>query len=186
MYFPLRGFISIAAMMGHKPALEVGMVGGEGMLGTPIVLGVDTAPYRAMVEADGMARRVDLKSFAGELRRRPGLQRAMQRYIHVVSMQLAGSAACCGLHPLGQRLARRLLMLQDRTGGSTFRVTQEVLADHLGVRRGGISAAAAVLKERGLIKYHRGIVTVVRRRGLEAASCDCYAADRETYAAFLQ
>jgi CRP-like cAMP-binding protein len=185
VYFPRHGFISIAAMVGRRPSLELGMVGCEGMLGTPIVLGVSFAPYRAVVEGDGMAWRADLKAFLSELRRRPGLKRAMQRYLYVTSVQLAASAACCGLHPLGQRLARRLLTTLDRARVNTFEATHEHLAYHLGVRRGCISAAAAALKERGLIQYRRGTVTVIDRHGLEAAACRCYRAERQTYATFF-
>ena len=123
--------------------------------------------------------------FRAELALGTALRRVLNKYLFVLMSQMANSAACLRFHMIGPRLARWLLMSQDRALADTFSVTQEFLAYMLGVRRVGITAAAGALQSGGLIEYHRGRITVLDRRGLEEAACGCYAADRRAYAAQL-
>lgn len=185
VYFPTGGFISLVAMIEGTPGVEVGMVGSEGMLGAELALGVVTAPLHSLVQGAGAAWRLDVATFRRELARSTALQRGLQRYLYVLAAQLATSAACLRFHLISPRLARWLLMTQDRAHSESFRVTQEFLAYMLGVRRVGITVAAGVLQRNGLIRYRRGDFTVLDRPGLEAVACSCYAAGRKSYADLL-
>ena len=185
VYFPTHGFISLIAVVAGSPGVEVGMVGREGMLGVQLALGVATAPLHALVQGAGTAWRIGNRAFKAELAASAPLQRSMNRYLYVLMAQLAESTACVRFHQIGPRLARWLLMSQDRSQASSFDVTQEFLAYMLGVRRVGITAAAGELQRKGLIAYSRGKLTVLDRQGLEAASCGCYAADRKAYMELL-
>jgi CRP-like cAMP-binding protein len=182
VWFPVDGFVSLVAPIDGKPALEVGMVGREGMLGAQLILGVATVPLHALVQGSGTAWRIGRVAFRLELARSPPLRRLLDRYLYVLMAQLAGGAACLRFHEIGPRLARWLLMSQDRAHAERFHVTHEFLAYMLGVRRVGITAAAGVLQRSGLIEYHRGEMLVRDRPGLEAAACDCYANDIAAYA----
>ena len=181
VYFPTEGFISLVAMEGSS-GVEVGMIGREGMLGAQLVLGVDTAPLHALVQGAGAALRIDRTAFRKELASSAPLRQALSRYISVLMAQLATSAVCLRFHQIGPRLARWLLMSQDRAHSDTFHVTQEFLAYMLGVRRVGITGAASALQGEGLISYRRGILTVLDRGGLERSACGCYTIDRRAYA----
>ena len=185
VYFPLDGFISLVAIPSGSPGVEVGMVGREGMLGAQLVLGVGTSPLHALVQGQGNAWRIPARAFRGELTRSASLRRQLHRYLYVLMAQQSVSAACLRFHLTGQRLARWLLMCQDRAGADSFHVTQEFLAYMLGMRRVGITAAAGMLQKGRLIHYARGEVTVLDRSGLEAAACSCYEADRTAYAELL-
>ena len=182
VYFPVEGFISLLVMATDTPGLEVGMVGNEGMLGAHLALGVPTSPLRAIVQGSGTAWRLGASAFRRELADSLPLQRSLGRYVYVLMAQHAASAACLRFHAIGPRLARWLLMSQDRARSASFPVTQEFLAYMLGVRRVGVTQAAGALQQAGLIEYHRGELAVLDRAGLEAAACGCYAADRRAYA----
>jgi len=185
VYFPTEGFISLVTLVPGHPGLEVGMVGREGMVGAQLALGVSATPLRALVQGSGAAWRIGTKAFRQEVGRSTSLQRNLNRYVFVLMAQLATSAACLRYHQIRPRLARWLLMTQDRAHAETFHVTQEFLAYMLGVRRVGVTAAASALQRDGLIEYVRGELTVLERNGLEAAACSCYAADRQTYTDML-
>ena len=185
-YFPVDGFVSLLAQIDGKPVLEVGMVGREGMLGIQLLLGVTTVPLHALVQGTGAAWRIGIVAFRRELARSAALRRILDRYAYVLMTQLAASAACLRFHEIGPRLARWLLMSHDRAHNDSFRVTHEFLAYMLGVRRVGVTRAAAALQRHKRIEYRRGALTVLDRAGLEAASCTCYAADRSSYADLLE
>lgn len=185
VYFPTDGFISLVALVEGSPGVEVGMVGREGMLGAQLALGVAEAPWRAVVQGQGAAWRITTALFKRELALSPQLVRGLNRYLYVLMAQHAASAGCLRFHLIGQRLARWLLMSQDRAHSEKFHVTHEFLAYMLGMRRVGVTAAASAMQKEGLIEYHRGELTVLNRKGLEAAACGCYAADRQTYTQLL-
>jgi len=181
VYFPIDSFISLITQIDDTRRLEVGMAGREGMLGVQLALGVARAPLRAMVQGAGAAWRMDATSFGDAIERSTALRHVLQKYVYVLMAQLSTSAACLRFHAIGPRLARWLLMSQDRAHADRFPVTQEFLAKMLGVRRVGVTTAAGDLLRRGLITYHRGELTVLDRAGLEAAACSCFATDLETY-----
>jgi CRP-like cAMP-binding protein len=184
-YFPTHGFISLVAASDGHAGLEVGMVGREGLLGAQLALGVATSPLRALVQGPGLAWRIGSVALRHELANSDALRRVLDRYVYVLMAQLAAAATCVRFHLIGPRLARWLLMSQDRAHSDQFRVTHEFLAYMLGVRRVGITGAAGGLQHSGLIRYRRGDLTVLDRPGLEAAACGCYAADRRAYSELL-
>jgi CRP-like cAMP-binding protein len=185
VYFPTGSFISLVAQIDGKPCLEVGLVGSEGMLGAQLALGIATAPLHALVQGGGPALRVASPRFRRHLSGSPALQRCLHRYLYVLMQQLATSAPCLRFHQIAPRLARWLLMSQDRAHSSSFHITHEFLAYMLGVRRAGVTVAASALHDQGLIEYHRGELKVLDRKGLESAACSCYATDRRAYARLL-
>ena len=181
VFFPVSGFISLIMHVDDTSSLEVGLVGNEGMFGVQLLLGVDVSPVRAVVQGAGSALRMNAAHFRRELERSPPLRREIGRYVCVRLTQLAQTSACTRFHVVEARLARWLLMTQDRARANTFYVTQELLALMLGVRRVGVTKAATSLQQRSLISYSRGNITVLDRQGLKAASCGCYLADRKSY-----
>ena len=179
VYFPVHDFISLLTQVDEHASLEVGMVGREGMFGAELALGMLQSPLRALVQGPGAAWRVASVAFRRELLHSSALREGVQRYLRVVLAQMASSAACLRFHQIQQRLARWLLMSADRAHAAQFHVTHEYLAGMLGVRRVGITVAASTLQRDGLISYRRGEVTVLDRRGLEAAACSCYASEKQ-------
>lgn len=185
VYFPTGSFISLVTPMDGKAGLEVGLIGNEGMLGLTLMLGVDVAPFHALVQGAGPALRMTAAAFLSELGQSATLQLKLKQYLYVSMSQLAQTAACTRFHVVEARLARWLLMTQDRAHSNYFHVTHVFLAYILGVRRVGITKAANALQKRKLISYQRGNITIIDRAGLEAASCGCYRADKESYARIL-
>ena len=185
VYFPVNGFVSLLTQLDKHPGMEVGMVGREGMVGTQLSLEVSPAPVRALVQGAGSAWRIGAVAFRQELAASTALQRILKRYVQVSIAQLAGAAACQRFHLISPRLARWLLMSQDRAHADQFNVTHEFLAYKLGVRRVGITMAAGALQRDRLIEYHRGTMTVLDRPGLEAAACSCYGSDLRAYKSLL-
>lgn len=185
VYFPGDCVVSLVTAVDGEAGLEVGMVGREGMLGSQLALGVNATPLHALVQGAGTAWRIAAAPFRRELASSKALQLSLNRYVYVLMAQLATAAACTRFHNVEPRLARWLLMTQDRMHSDSFHLTHEFLGHMLGVRRVGITGAASDLQRQGLIRYRRGHITVLDRAGLEAAACSCYAADRRAYAATL-
>jgi CRP-like cAMP-binding protein len=185
VYFPTDAFVSLISDVDAHSCLEVGMIGREGILGVHLALGVGTAPVRALVQGSGAAWRIAGGDFRRQLAEHTALRRIVDRYLYVLMTQFAVAAACVRFHLIDQRLARWLLMTQDRAGSDSFHVTHEFLAYMLGVRRVGVTSAAGGLQKRGLVAYHRGQLEVVDRAGLELAACSCYASDLRAYRRLL-
>jgi CRP-like cAMP-binding protein len=181
VYFPLTGFISLVATVGGHQPLEMGMIGNEGMLGVTLALGIGAAPLRGVVQGSGTALRMSVPQLRRGLRDSPGMLRVLNRYLYVLMAQLSQTVVCTRFHEIEPRLARWLLMTHDRAHADHFHLTHEFLADMLGVRRSAVTIAAGALRERKLIRYVRGEISVLSRRGLEAASCECYEAGTDDY-----
>ena len=182
VYFPVTGLISVTARLEDGAGLEIAMIGKEGALGAQVALGVVSAPLNATVQAKGWAWRLRNDHFQACLRAGPALGQVLDRYAAVLMSQLATSAICQCHHEVAPRLARWLMMNQDRTGPDPVSITQELLGVMLGVRRVSITSAAGALQRRGLIAYHRGTLHILDRAGLAATTCACYASDQASYA----
>ncbi|OYV34266.1 MAG: Crp/Fnr family transcriptional regulator [Thiomonas sp. 20-64-5] len=180
-YFPVDGFVSLLQQTDAHPPLEVAMVGSEGMLGAEMSLGVMPPPLLGVVQGSGRAWRVEQDVLQRLLLQHPVLRQSLQRYVYVLVAQLAAAVVCQRFHLIGARLARRLLMSQDRAHADRLHVTHEGLAQMLGTRRVGVTEAAGELQRSGLIAYHRGELQVLDRAGLLAIACSCYGRDLLIY-----
>ncbi|MFF7056538.1 Crp/Fnr family transcriptional regulator [Achromobacter spanius] len=185
VYFPTGGYVSLMLPLQSGGALEVGLIGNEGMWGIDAALGAHTSPLRVMVQGGGAALRMTSHRFRQEMDASQALRQLLNRYIVVSLRQLAQAAACMHSHLVEGRLARCLLMTQDRAHADNFHLTHETLAYLLGVRRVGVTVAASALQQRKLIAYHRGHIAILDRVGLKVAACECYAADLRSYASHL-
>jgi CRP-like cAMP-binding protein len=174
VYFPTDSLVSLLTTIEGRMALEIGLVGREGMLGIPVALGIDDSPVRALVQGPGAALRMTSARFRREYRKNRALHRAVSRYTHELIVQLTKTAACYRFHPVQSRLASWLLIRRDRMGTNQFAHTHELLGNMLGVLRAAITEAAGALRERKLISYSRGNITIVDGKGLEATACACY------------
>ena len=184
-YFPMGGMVSVLSTTEDGRMIEVGMIGSEGFAGIPVVLRVSAAPYRVVVQISANAVRVRGELLREEFNRGGRLQDLMLRYTHTLLTQVAQSAACNRFHTVEERLCRWLLIARDRTPGDTIRLTQEFLSYMLGVPRTSVTMIAGSLQASGAIRYHRGKITVLDRRLLEAASCECYRIVSEELVHFL-
>jgi CRP-like cAMP-binding protein len=179
VYFPTGAVISLVTYMEDGTAVEVATVGREGVVGLPVFLGTESVPIRAVGQIPGDALRITAEAFRAEIKRNGPLVPVLNRYTQALFIQVAQTAACNRVHLLEQRCARWLLQTHDRVGADQFLLTQEFLAQMLGVRRPTVSAAAGILQKAGLLTYHRGRMTILDRKGLEATSCECYQVVRE-------
>lgn len=184
-YFPLSGCQSIVTMDDGKPQAEVGTVGWEGMSGLSLLHGVDTVPTRCFLQVAGFSKRILAVDFARQLSTNAPLLAVVHRYAQYWTEQSSVGIACNAVHSIEQRCARWLLHTHDRLVGDVMPLTQDFLAIMLAVRRASVSVAAESLQERALISYRRGRITVLDRRGLEAAACSCYEAIQASYRRLL-
>jgi len=181
VYFIERGVGSLVNTMRNGQAAEVGTIGNEGMVGLPLVLGDDRAPTSVYVQVPGAGLRMKASLFKRELARSASMRTVMLHYAHAFFNQVAQSAACNHFHSLEQRCCRWMLMTHDRMQSNEFLLTQEFLAMMLGVQRTGVTLAASALQKAGLIRYRRGNVTIINRRGLIRRSCECYGVSKKEF-----
>ncbi len=173
-YFPNRGLISLVVAMKDGKTAEAGIVGNEGFTGTLVAVGLSGSPLRAVVQITGDGFRVEVGALQDTFESAPHLQLMLSRYAAIQGMQVAQTAACNRLHDIEPRLARWLLMTQDRVDSGSLPITHDFLATMLGTDRPTVSLAAGVLQRKKLIQYTRGAVKIVNRNKLEDAACECY------------
>ena len=173
-YFLNNGLGSVLTVQPDGKSVEVGLIGKEGFIGFPIVFGFKTSGLRVVTQGDGTAYRVDADTLLRLLPQCPELQQQLRRFALILGMQSTQLAACNRLHDVTERLARWLLMSQDRIGHAILPLTQEFLSQMLGTRRASVTVAAGILQKAGMIEYSRGSVGIVNRVQLEKAACDCY------------
>ena len=186
IYFPLGGVMSLVVEMEDGGTVEVGTIGNEGMVGTPVFLGAEKSPTKAFCQVPGDCLRMPVASFKRELSAEDGILRdRVSRHAQGMINQISQSVACNHLHSIEERTARWLLMTHDRVGQNELLLTQEFLAQMLGVRRPSVTVAAGLLDKAGLITYKRGRITVVDRERLEEAACECYSVVKREYERLL-
>ena len=185
VYFPNDSIISLISELSERSWLEVGMVGNEGMAGLAVFMGVGSSSTHALVQGSGTAMRMSSAAVRTEANRLGSLHELLHRCSHSLMAQVAQSSACNRFHMVEARLARWLLMTNDRLAAKEFPLTQEFLSNMLGVRREGVSKAAGALQAGKLIRYSRGIITILNRPGLKAKSCNCYAIIKAETDAYL-
>ena len=181
VYFVQDGMVSLVQPLENGAMIEVGMIGNEGFVGVPVLLGADTSPLEAMVQIPGSALRMQASAFREEVDHRRILLGLLLRYTQALHIQVSLSAGCNGRHTLPERLARWLLMARDRASSDDLPLSHEFLSMMLGVRRAGVTVTVGTLKSAGLINNSHGRVTIIDRQGLEAASCECYRTVRTEY-----
>jgi CRP-like cAMP-binding protein len=174
VYFPTTAIVSLLHVMESGASAEIAVVGNEGFVGVATLLGGETMPNRAVVQSEGQAYRIKSEVFTQEFHRCGPLQRLMLRYTLALLTQMAQTAVCNRHHSVDLQLCRWLLLSLDRLPSNELSMTQELIANMLGVRREGVTEAAARLQHAGLIHYSRGHIKVLDRPGLEARVCECY------------
>jgi len=175
VYFPTTAIVSLLYMMADGASAEIAVVGNEGIIGVSLFMGGETTPSRAVVQSAGHAYRLPGKILKEEFTRGGAMQHLLLRYTQALLTQMAQTAVCNRHHSLDQQLCRWLLLSLDRLAGNELIMTQELIANMLGVRREGVTEAAGNLQSAGLIKYSRGRITVLDRGGLQTRTCECYA-----------
>lgn len=173
-YFPLTGLASMVTIMKGGKTIEVATIGNEGMVGLPLFLGVNRTAGQAYTQVPGDSLRIKAEVFRKEVSRQAGLARTLQLYTQAFLVQISQGMACNGIHSIEQRTARWPLMTHDRVAAERFPLSQEFLSQMLCVRRAGVNEVATKFRKAGLIRYSRGVIEIVDRAGLEAASCECY------------
>jgi CRP-like cAMP-binding protein len=181
IYFPTTAIISLLYLMENGSSAEMGVAGNDGLVGVALFMGGDTVPNRAVVQSAGAALRMKTKVLQDEFARGRVFQRLLLRYTQALMTQMSQTAVCNRLHEIEQQLCRWLLLSHDRLDTDELVMTQELIANMLGVRREGVTHAAGRLQESGLISYVRGRITILDRGGLEAMVCECYRVVRDEY-----
>ena len=177
VYFIEQGLASVLTVMNDGSTIEIGMIGNEGVAGVLSMLGAETSAQQVIVQVPGSALAISVGRCRAIVNQRPGIQRLLHRFTEAVYTLTGQTAACNRLHQTEQRMARWLLMCSDRIHSLTMPMTHEFLASMLGVRRVGVTQTAADLQKAGLIQYHRGVLTIIDRQGLEDHVCECYHLD---------
>jgi CRP-like cAMP-binding protein len=186
VYFPTSGcIVSMLYVMADGSSAEIAVVGDEGVVGIALFMGGDTTPSRALVQSAGHGFRLDAKALQAEFGRHSDLQVLLLRYTQALITQMSQTAVCNRHHSLEQQLCRWLLLSQDRLPTNQLTMTQELIANMLGVRREGVTQAAGKLQATGLIRYNRGRITIIDRSGLETLVCECYAVVKNEYLRLL-
>ena len=181
VYLPLSGVISLVLKLKGGETVEVGTVGNEGIIGTPAYLGAERSVCTAFCQVAGQALKMRTDHFQRSLQEHPELAEVVRRYTQGMMNQMAQTTACNHVHSVQQRMCRWLLMTHDRVGADEFHLTQEFLAQMLGVRRPSVTVAAGLLQKAGLIAYQRGRIRIVNRPGLEQGACECYDTVRQEF-----
>lgn len=174
IYFPFSGYISLVAIVDRHAAMEIALIGNEGMLGAALLSGISTAPLLAVVHGSGTALKITALKFQKKCETSSTLRLLVKQSISLLLAQVVSAATCAKFHALKPRLSRRLLQVHDRAGADSFHVTHRVLANLLGVRRSAVSIAANALQQQNCIRYSRGNITILDRKVLEAQACSCY------------
>jgi CRP-like cAMP-binding protein len=185
VYFPTTAIVSLLYVTESGSTAEIAMVGNEGVVGIALFMGGETTPNRAVVQSAGQGYRLRSDAIKAEFGRSAPVMHLMLRYTQALITQMAQTAVCNRHHTVDQQLCRLLLMSMDRLAGSELRMTQELIANMLGVRREGVAEAAHKLQQAGLIRYARGHITVLDRAALERRSCECYAVVKKEYGRLL-
>jgi CRP-like cAMP-binding protein len=180
-YFPTTSLVALLYVMENGATSEIAVVGNEGMVGTALFMGGGATPSRAVVQSAGEGFRLPGRVMTAEFNQSPAVAKLMLRFTQALIAQMAQTAACNRHHHLDQQLCRWLLLSLDRLSGNDLRMTQELIANMLGVRREGVTEAALNLQKAGLIRYSRGLISVLDRPALERRSCECYAVVRREY-----
>jgi CRP-like cAMP-binding protein len=181
VYFPTTAIVSLLYVMEDGASAEIAVVGNEGLVGIALFMGGETTPSRAVVQSAGQGWRLRARMVKDEFERLGPVMHLLLRYTQALITQMAQTAVCNRHHSLDQQLCRWLLLSLDRLGGNELVMTQELIANMLGVRREGVTEAALKLQRRGLIRYQRGHISVLDRAGLERCTCECYAVVKMEY-----
>jgi CRP-like cAMP-binding protein len=174
VYFPTDGIVSLLYVMKNGASAEIAIVGNEGVVGVALFMGGESTPSRAIVQSEGNSYRLRADYLREEFERGGTLQHLLLRYTQTLITQMAQTAVCNRHHTIEQQLCRWLLLSLDRLPSDELQMTQELIANMLGVRREGVTAAAGHLQNAGLIQYRRGHIKVLDRAGLERRVCECY------------
>jgi CRP-like cAMP-binding protein len=186
VYFPLSGVVSLLASTETGPPIEVATIGNEGMAGLPLFLGTDRSPGSCFCQVPGSALKMSAAAFRAAAKENGVFTQILHRYTQALMVQISQSTACNRKHSIRERCARWLLLTHDRVGKNNFLLTQEFLGEMLGVRRASVGVVVASLQRSRLLRYSRGRITILDRRGLESVSCVCYSIVRKEYDRLLK
>jgi len=185
VYFPNHSMVSLVSIMEDGSTIEVGLVGSEGMVGVPVILGGNITTTKAFVQVSGSALRMDADLLKSEFNRGGQLQILLLRYTQALLTQVSQSVACNRFHTIEERLARWMLLVGDAVKSDEFMLTQEFISQMLGTRRSGVTVAAGTLSQAGMLRYSRGKITILNREALQATSCECYGVIKDEFTRLL-